>query len=107
MVIAREGERGNEIYFITGGTLEITSADGANTHGTLEIGDYFGHLSLLLGERRTGAVRARTFCDLFVLNRDDFNKIKKEYPELRDVLKKVSSEKSEKMSALVMEGIVL
>lgn len=105
--IAREGEIGKEIYFISRGSVEITSDEGKNTYGTLEGGDYFGDLSLILGEKRTGAVRALSYCEIFILTRDDFNRIKKEYPEFKDVLKKMSSEKTEKISALVLEGVIL
>jgi hypothetical protein len=61
--VVREGETGNEIYFISSGTVEITSQDGAKSYGTLESGDYFGDLSLLLGEKRTASVKALTYCE--------------------------------------------
>jgi hypothetical protein len=47
VVIAREGEVANGIYFISRGTAEIFSDEGRKVHGTLESGDYFGDLSLL------------------------------------------------------------
>ena len=43
----------------------------------------------------------------FVLEREDFNRIKGEYVELRDVLKKVSADKSEALSKLVLDGVIL
>ncbi len=103
----REGEVGNGIYFISRGTVEITSQEGRETHGTLESGDYFGDLSLLLGERRTASVKSLTYCDVFLLARDQFERIKREYSEFRDTLKKISSEKTEKVAALVLEGVIL
>lgn len=105
--IVREGEIANGIYFISLGTVEVLSEDGAVSHGTLEDGDYFGDLSLLLGERRTASVRAITFCDLLVLPKAEFERIKTEYPEFRNALKALSSERSEKISALVLSGAVL
>jgi hypothetical protein len=105
--IVREGEVGNGIYFISRGTVEITSQEGRETHGTLESGDYFGDLSLLLGERRTASVKSLTYCDVFLLARDQFERIKREYSEFRDTLKKISSEKTEKVAALVLEGVIL
>lgn len=47
------------------------------------------------------------YCEIFVLNRDDFNRIKSEYSEFKDVLKRMSSEKTEKISALILDGIIL
>jgi hypothetical protein len=105
--IVREGEIGSGIYFISRGTVEITSRDGQQAHGTLEDGEYFGDLSLLLGERRTASVRSLTYCDAFLLSRLEFERIKREYSEFRDILKKISSEKTDKVAALVLEGIIL
>jgi voltage-gated potassium channel len=105
--IVREGEVGREIYFISGGSAEILSDEGRHSHGMLSAGDHFGDLSLLLGEKRTASVRATTYCDVFVLASDDFNRIKREYAELREVLKKVSANKSEQMSMLVLDGVIL
>jgi hypothetical protein len=105
--IAREGEFGHGIYFLSGGSAEILSDEGRRVHGTLSAGDHYGDLSLMLGEKRTASVTASTYCDVFILEHEDFNRIKREYSELREVLKKVSSEKSEKMSSLILDGVVL
>ncbi len=105
--IARKGEIGKEIYFISHGKVEVVSGDGKKVHATLEDGDYFGDLSLLLGEKRTASVRTATYCEIFVLSSEDFNRIKEEYSEFKDVLKKASAEKTEKTTALVLDGIVL
>jgi hypothetical protein len=105
--IVREGELGEGIYFISGGEAEIVSDEGRASHGTLSAGDHFGGLSLILGEKRTAAVRASTYCEVFVLERADFERITNDYAELGEVLKKVSAEQSEKMSELVLEGIGL
>ena len=105
--IVREGEVGKEIYFISRGTVEITTNEGRNSHGTMKGGDYFGDLSLILREKRTASVRALTYCEVFKLGRTDFNRIKDEYPEFRDVLTKMSSEKTDKVSAHVLGGVIL
>ncbi len=105
--IVREGEFGKEIYFISQGEVEIISNEGENNHGTLGDGDYFGDLSLILREKRTASVRALTYCEIFILTKGEFDRIKSEYPEITDVLKKMSSEKTEKISALVMQGVIL
>lgn len=105
--VVREGELADGLYFIARGTVEVISDDGRTAHGTLEEGDYFGDLSLLLGERRTASARATGYCDLLVLPKTEFERIKLDYPEFRDALKSLSSERSEKISALVLSGAVL
>jgi CRP-like cAMP-binding protein len=103
----REGELGNGIYFVSRGQLTIASEGGTRSHGDLAPGDYFGDLSLLLGERRTASVQALTNCDVLHLSTAEFNRLKDEYSEFRDLLKTISSEKSEKLAALVLDGCVL
>jgi hypothetical protein len=44
---------------------------------------------------------------MFILTRDEFNRIKDNYPEITDVLKKAASEKTEKISTFVMERVIL
>ena len=105
--IVRENEPGKAIYFISQGQVEIQSQNGEQCHGTLGGGEYFGDLSMLLGERRTACVKALTYCEIFILPKDDFTRIRKEFPEFKGVLKKMSAEKSEKMAALVLDGVVL
>jgi hypothetical protein len=41
------------------------------------------------------------------LRRKDFERIKREYSDFRDVLKRISSDKTEKVSALVLDGVIL
>ena len=61
----------------------------------------------MLGEVRTASVKALEFCDVFVLTGADFARIKNEHAEFREVIKKVSKEKSAKFSELMLEGLFL
>ena len=105
--IASEGEVGRSIYFIVEGEIEIISVADQKHWGTLSDGDYFGYMSMVLGEQRSATTRARGFCDLLILTRENFDRIKAEFPELNEVLKRVSGDRSEQVSALLLEGIIL
>jgi len=105
--VVHAGETGTEIYFVTSGEMEILSVEDGRIFGTMTGGDYFGDLSLLLGEKRSASVRAVRFSEAFTLARDDFNQIKNEYPEFRDVLKRISSERSALSTELLLEGVIL
>jgi hypothetical protein len=107
VTIIHEGEPPTHAYFLSNGRAAITSAGGEEHHGHFETGDSFGIVSMVLREPRTATVRTEGYCDVLVLSRDDFERLKNEYPEFKDVLKKVSSEKSERMSALFLDGVVL
>lgn len=105
--ITREGETGKAIYFIIEGSVEIVSLERQKSWGSMHEGDYFGLMSLVLGERRTATMAARGFCDILILGADDFKRIKTEFPEFQDVLKRASEERVEKLSELILEGVVL
>ena len=106
-VIVQSGETSREIIFISKGVVEIIDESGDKLFGTMSEGDYFGNLSILLEEKRTASVRTTEFCETFILNADEFFRIKKEYPEFMDVMKKMSAEKTEKTTQLLLEGIVI
>jgi len=106
-LIAQEGERGQEIFFVAEGTLEILSLEQGKSYGTLSGGDYFGFMSLTLGERRTASIRSLGYSELMILDKVDFERIKEEFPEFSEVLKRVSAERSKQHTDLLMEGVVL
>lgn len=105
--IANEGEMGRSIYFIVEGSVEIISAQQQKPWGTLGEGDYFGFMSMVLGEQRTATTRAIGFCELLILGKENFSRIKAEFPEFNEVLKRASAERTEQISELVLEGIIL
>jgi hypothetical protein len=105
--IVREGDVGQAIYFISLGEVEVLSENESNFECTLGAGEYFGHLSLIFNEKLTASVRTLTYCEIFILSKEQFNYIKTEYEEFKDVLKKVGSENTEKMSNLVLEGLII
>jgi voltage-gated potassium channel len=105
--VAREGEVADGIYFIAAGSAEVITSDSPEAKAHLGAGDYFGDLTLMLGERRGGSVRANEFVEAFRLKASDFERIRGSYPELREVLTKAANEKSESVAHLVLEGIVL
>jgi CRP-like cAMP-binding protein len=78
--IIRKGELGSEMYFVCRGQVEVL--DG-NDHvlNTLGEGAFFGELSLLSSQPRNASIRATTPCDLFILEKGDFNRVIKDHPQ--------------------------
>jgi glucose-6-phosphate 1-dehydrogenase len=77
--IIRKGDVGQEMYFVVGGDVDVL--DGDKVLATLGPGSNFGETSLLLSETRTASIRAKTYCDLFVLDKADFNKVLRDHPQ--------------------------
>mmetsp|Transcript_14363 Transcript_14363/g.29565 ORF Transcript_14363/g.29565 Transcript_14363/m.29565 type:complete len:1255 (-) Transcript_14363:67-3831(-) len=66
----------------------------------LDAGSYFGEIALITDSRRTASIRSRTFTELLVLCRDDFNRItennQEDREEMKDQIKKRYNDKNVK-----------
>jgi glucose-6-phosphate 1-dehydrogenase len=77
--IVRKGELGSELYFVARGEVDVL-VDGGGVLRTLGPGSFFGEKGLILSSPRTATVRARTQCDLYVLDRQDFLRVLRDEP---------------------------
>ncbi len=87
--LIRRGDMGSEMYIVCRGRVEVVDARGG-TLATLGPGDFFGETSLLWSTPRTATVRATSACDLFVLEREDFDRVLQENPKFPEMLHEVA-----------------
>jgi glucose-6-phosphate 1-dehydrogenase len=93
-VIVREGDTGKEMYLLCRGEVEVLH-EGGRVMNTLKDGDFFGETGLLVCCPRTATVRAKSHCDLFVLEQSSFFRILRDYPQFAQYMTKVASERYE------------
>src|ERR1019366_3172099 len=67
-------------------------------------GDYFGEMGLLTGEVRSATVRARTACDLVVIDHDAFHDVLAAHPEVVDRLGSLLAMRQAEISAAKAAG---
>ncbi len=84
------GEIGYEMYFISRGEVDVTNEEGTVTYATLTSGQFFGEIALLLSTPRTATVKARDYCDLYVLDKDTFDNILQRYPRFAKNVEELS-----------------
>jgi len=87
------GELGEEVFIIAHGICEVLLSDG-NIVATLHEGHYFGEIALIQETTRNANVRAQNYCDLYKLQKDDFLRIIKNYPELLSSIEETTSSKT-------------
>ena len=81
-ILFHEGEPGDSFYILLEGSVEIL-AEKLNRHlATLESGQFFGEVALLLGVPRTAMARVSQDALLFVINQPSFSNLLRRYPEL-------------------------
>lgn len=85
-ILFHENDPGDAFYIILSGSVEVFVKKINKYLTTLEVGKFFGELSLMLGIPRTATVRAIEDTILFSINKTNFQKLLQEYPDLYDVI---------------------
>eukprot|EP01061_Rhynchopus_euleeides_P023271 TRINITY_DN37949_c0_g1_i1.p2 TRINITY_DN37949_c0_g1~~TRINITY_DN37949_c0_g1_i1.p2 ORF type:complete len:538 (+),score=221.78 TRINITY_DN37949_c0_g1_i1:100-1713(+) len=90
--VVRKGEVGTEMFFVSRGELNVVSDDDKVVF-TLKDGGFFGEIALLYDTKRTASIVARTYCDMFVLTKEDFKKVMKKFPTQSKGIKEIAKER--------------
>ncbi|PIK42323.1 putative cyclic nucleotide-gated channel cone photoreceptor subunit alpha-like [Apostichopus japonicus] len=89
-LVCRKGEIAREMFIISDGLLEVLGDDDTVVR-TLQAGDFFGEVGLLMMEsgsnRRTADVRSLGYSDLFVVTKEDTLALLDDYPKAEKALK--------------------
>ena len=95
-VIVQQGDPGDRFYILARGTAEVIRTENGNTVqvAKLQDGDYFGEAALLSHQPRNATVRTLTPCVCLSLSRDLFDRLLAREPELREHIRKISSERT-------------
>lgn len=92
--VYKAGEKGNDMYFITRGSVEVIANGSVQT--MLTEGDFFGEISLVLSQPRTASIRAVSFCDLYRLDREMFNRVLSHYPDIAAQIESTAKARQER-----------
>jgi voltage-gated potassium channel len=87
-VVFKIGDHARHMYFISKGTLEVIDAN-ENIVGDLHDGEFFGEMALLAKRRRMGTVRAKDYCELYLLDGSVFDHVIEHYPDFRAELETI------------------
>jgi glucose-6-phosphate 1-dehydrogenase len=91
-VIINKGDPGKEMYLICHGEVEVIDGRGQAVE-ILKEGDFFGEISLLICTPRIATVKATIQSDLFVLEKSDFSRILRDYPQFAEIIMKVAQDR--------------
>jgi len=84
--VFQEGDRGDRLYVITGGEVEVLKRDGQGTPTPLRrlgTGECFGEIALVSDRPRTATVRAVVPTNVLAVDRDAFQALFSTLPPLR------------------------
>jgi CRP-like cAMP-binding protein len=84
-VVVRKGDASLAMFVVEGGSLAVEvprDSGGVAEVAQLAAGECFGEMGLLTGEARSATVRAKTLCDLVVIDHDAFHDVLAAHPEV-------------------------
>ena len=93
------GEPGADMFFISRGHCEVIGTDGRSIVATLLEGDFFGEIALLEHRPRSASVRAVTYCDLYRLDKESFDRVIARFPEFAAHVGAMSAERQQESGA--------
>jgi len=85
--LIKEGGRADAMYFLSSGEVEVFAAGKVIILGR---GDFFGEMALVSGKRRRADVIAVSYCQLLVLEYDDFQRLCKNNPAIKVLIDEAS-----------------
>ena len=108
-ILLREGERGEHLYVIVSGELEILMSPGEENELILNIihpGEYIGEMSLLQPDGlRTTSARAHTDIVLLSMSRQQFKELLNRHPELAKSMISVLSQRLVNTNVQTFRGL--
>ena len=90
--IIRDGEVGNEMYFLLKGDVQVIDPEGGII-ASLPAGAFFGEMALVYNEKRNASVRAAKTCELLVLTRKAFEEVMLQFPDEATVITQYARER--------------
>eukprot|EP01012_Entosiphon_sulcatum_P017192 TRINITY_DN219_c0_g1_i5.p1 TRINITY_DN219_c0_g1~~TRINITY_DN219_c0_g1_i5.p1 ORF type:complete len:828 (+),score=172.59 TRINITY_DN219_c0_g1_i5:111-2594(+) len=91
-IVVEKDDDGFEMFFVAKGDLALLDPDGHPVFWFTS-GDFFGELALIFGGKRTATIKAVSYCQLFVLHKDDFDAIGEEFPMCMYCIRKLAEER--------------
>jgi Na+:H+ antiporter len=88
--IVHKGERGDAVYFIASGAVEVILPERRVRLGS---GEFSGEMALLSRRPRQADVVALTYCQLLVLRRSDFERFMEANPEARSAINRIAEDR--------------
>jgi CPA1 family monovalent cation:H+ antiporter len=88
--IVRRGERGDAMYFIASGAVEVQRDKDVIRLGT---GEFFGEMALILRRPRVADVVALSYCRILMLRRDPFRNFLRTHPDLMQRVRRQAEER--------------
>lgn len=106
-IVLEKDEPGESIVFVTRGSVRIETATPLPEDvRRVDAGDYVGDLSFFLHEPRNCRVVAETYVVAFILSRPIYETLRRQQPNLYELLCEIAADQSKRNQALLLAGVL-
>lgn len=101
-IITREGAYEDELYILASGAASVRLGEGAagmREVARLAAGSFFGEMSLMTGEARTATVTALEETHCYRIDKESFQRVLQESPELAEQIAEILADRREVLTA--------
>ena len=99
-LIFQEGEKGNSLYFITNGSVEIYSERSSTIYKALTKGKSFGEIGFFLETCRSASARSAGFTELVALEKEIFKSLLRDHPSEQEITTEIQKRGARDFSIL-------
>jgi small-conductance mechanosensitive channel/CRP-like cAMP-binding protein len=106
-VVLRKGDPGDSLYVVRTGSVAVQlGGNGAVPRevATLSAGQFFGEMSLMTGESRAATVVAKTDCECYIVDKQSFQEVLEERPELAGIISEILLSRQVELSGATAEA---
>ena len=82
--IVIKDEKGEEMFFIAEGSVNVLAVDKKTILKTLNKGAFFGEIAIFLNTTRTTFVKSASYCSIFMLKKVHIISILKSYSTIQE-----------------------
>jgi voltage-gated potassium channel len=93
--IFSKGDRGEELYLINRGSVEVLNQKG-DVLARLGEGNFFGEVALLEDSPRNATIKSSEYTDLYILKKDTFDHVLKKYPDFAKNVRAIAAQRKNK-----------
>lgn len=92
-IVIHRGTLGKEMYFIRTGELEIIGENG-EVIKVCQPGSFIGEMAMLFSQSRSATVRAKSYAELYMLTKDDFEEVLGNFPVFAEKVRAIGQRRS-------------
>jgi len=95
--VFKEGDVAEEMYFVVSGKLKVLIDSDQKEIAELNDGDFFGEIAIFENIKRTASVKAITYCDLYILSKQQYSAVALKYPEIAQLIEHEAKIRKDKL----------